>query len=646
MSSSQRLLVELSTYFLQAAVAAGDRLVVHCEFAPDDATGLASFIAEHAAGLPLDVALIAPASGFAELLSTEETASLGTAAALLERASAVGGAEALVAACDVVEGRIPMTDIASGWLLTGMTADAANAAGQRLAELGLTPATLAPALPAELGAVVELVRNTPGDARVVVWEPGESSARLWIVSSAGIESVREAPAGFNQIFEAVQAGLGLKFRAAATKLFFNDHYEFGEAADKIAARLAAILREALGETPAALHVIGLPSGQAWLVEAMASSLASTVWTPAESTAYARYGVSADLLSPRVVGLLQAAAAGSVGSQWLPAWLTADTVMPTASDASPAPAHEPELTPAPVIAAEAPTPVQAPAKPAPVQAKPVIVTPAAAPARKKFPVVPVLAGVAVVGLLAGTTAFFLKSDTSPAPKIPSKPEAALTSVSVKAPVVNPAALEAEVKRDPLGFKNTRYQFTVSNKGVLTNFIAAGRPNPWLNNLGFVRLYGVSTLPDGRRSVRRAGDMASADYQARITKRVRDGVVVFQVDVSHPKYAFTQTFVCLPDSLKVEVRFKPKALVDGQGPLDAIYSVHLGTSDFTNPTTKPAMPPGELVYGTNRGPLILRYGTAFKGAGPQPVVGDPALASFVLAVAGGATEQVLDYEIILP
>jgi hypothetical protein len=59
----------------------------------------------------------------------------------------------------------------------------------------------------------------------------------------------------------------------------------------------------------------------------------------------------------------------------------------------------------------------------------------------------------------------------------------------------------------------------------------------------------------------------------------------------------------------------------------------------------MEPGSLTYGTKRGPLVLRHGE-FKGPGPQPVVGDPALASFVLAMAGQPSEQVLNYEITLP
>ncbi|MDF3055936.1 MAG: hypothetical protein K0R17_151 [Rariglobus sp.] len=679
MSSSQRLVVELSTYFLQAAVAAGGRLVAHREFAPDDAAGLASFIAENATGLPLDMALIAPASSLAELLPADAPASQRTVNALLARTANIGGSDALLAACDVVEGRIPMTDVASAWLVTAITADDAHAASRQLNALGLAPATWAPALPSELGAVVELIRDTPGASRVVVWEPGESSARLWTISPAGIESVREAPAGFTQIFETVQTELGLKFRAAATKLFFNASYDFGEAADRIAARLGTLLRDALGETPPALHVLGLPSGQAWLPKAIAKSLGTTAWSPSQSTAYARYGVAVDLLSPRVVGLLQAAAAGWVGGQWLPAWITPATVLAATANATPAPVPAPAPAPTPPAAPAvvpaapkpaskivppapkpapkpAPAPAAPPAKtPAPVRPSPAPAPAAPAPAaqpKTPFPLVPVLVGLVALVVVVGTIVFIRRPASKPAPTSApvaasaAKPAPAATSAAAAKPTgANPAALEAEVKRDPLGFKNDRYQFSVSSKGVLTDFLAAGRPKPWIRNLGFMRLYGVSTLPDGGRAVRRAGDMSSPDYRAKVNKRVRDGVVVFDVDVSHPKFAFTQTFVCLPGSLKVEVRFKPTALTDNQGPLDAIYGVHFETADFHSATSKPLMEPGSLTYGTKRGPLVLRHGE-FKGPGPQPVVGDPALASFVLAMAGQPSEQVLNYEITLP
>lgn len=669
MSSRPRLIVELSTYFLRAAVAAGERVVAHREFTLDDGAGLASFLADNTAGLPVDLALLAPVSGFAGLAGAEEAATLRTSDALLERAAALGGAGASAAVCDVVNGRIPEAGGGAAWLLAGVPSAAADASARQLAALGLAPAATVPALPAELGAVVELLRAAPEPGRVVVWVPGESAGGLWLVSPEGLRSVRAVAAGYAQIFEAVQAELGLKFRGAAAKLFFNDGYDFGEAADRIGGRLGEVLRGALeGETPAALHVLGLPAGQVWLSRAMANSLGMSEWAPAPATVTGRYGVATELASPRAAGLLQAVAAGRAGGEWLPAWLAPGAVIPAV--AVPAPAPIPAPTPAPVAEAQPvaaippPAPTPAPAKavvPKPVAVpavsvvRPAVAQPAAKPvpaaAPRKFPVVPVLAGVAVVGLLVGGALFFLKSGTpSPAPSPAAKPLAVPVATVPAAPAiassVQLALLESEVKRDPSGFKGDRYQFSVSNKGVLTGFQETGRMTPWIRNLGFMRLYGVTMQPDGRRAVRRAGDMNSPDYRAKVTKRVRDGAVVFDVVVAHPKFTLNQTFVCLPRSLKVEARFKPVSLADQSGPLDAVYGVHLETAEFVSPNAQPLMRTGEVVYATKQGSLILRYDPSFTGAGSQPVVGDPALTSFVLAVAGGTKEQVLNYEIILP
>ena len=714
MSSTPRLVLQLSTYFVQAASVVGGRIVIQREFAPDDAAGLAAFITEHAAGAPIDVALMSPASGIAELLPASAPAAQRTLDALLARASGLGGPDALLSACDVVNGRIPSTDVAEAWLITGMTADDAHDATRQLEKLGLTPATWAPSLPSELGAVVELLRATPGAAPIVVWEPAESSARLWTVSAAGIDAVKTAPVGFAQIFESVQAELGLKFRAAAAKLFFNSGYDFGEAADRIGGRVAAPLRDALGKPPSALHVLGLPSGQAWLSRAIAKSLGAATWEPNAATTL--YGVAADSVSPLALGLLQASAAGRVGGPWLPAWLTPSTVFATNAGANPAPSavratpSKPLAAPAPAAAPTPPVPTakttpvtpKTPPKPAPIPAPapvpakptPIVIppspkpapapmpvvlpaktpspapaavrpasaprppastaTPAPAPAKTQLPWVPLLVGLVALVVVVGTIVYIRR----PAPKPPpsatvvrpapvTTPSASPASTPTAAPAPAPiaAALEAEVRRDPLGFKNNHYQFTVSNKGVLTNLHREGRPSPWIRNLGFMRLYGISTLPDGTRVGRRAGDMSSPDYKAQVNKRVRDGAVVFDVNVTHPKFSLTQTFVCLPTSVKVQVRFKATALADNQGPLDAIYGVHLDPADFANAANKPAMQPGELVYATKRGPLVLRYGN-FKGPGDPSVIGDPALASFVLAASGAPAEQVLDYEIVLP
>ncbi|MBC8041680.1 MAG: hypothetical protein H7Y06_14145, partial [Opitutaceae bacterium] len=120
MSSSPRLVVELAPYFVRAAVVVNDRVTAHREFAADDAAGVAAFVSEHAAGAPVSVALLSPASDIASLVPADEAATLSTADAFLARAA--GGAGAHVAACDVAKGLAPKGDGAAGVLLAGITA--------------------------------------------------------------------------------------------------------------------------------------------------------------------------------------------------------------------------------------------------------------------------------------------------------------------------------------------------------------------------------------------------------------------------------------------------------------------------------------------------------------------------------------------
>ncbi|CAM2922051.1 hypothetical protein [Rariglobus hedericola] len=686
MSATPRLIVELAPYFVRAAVVVNDRVVTQGEFAADDAAGVSTFVTEHAPGAPVSVALLAPASGIATLVSAEEAAGMRTADAFLARAAGGGGAR--VAVCDAAKGVVPVGDGVTGVLMAGITAEAEAEARARLTTLGLSPLAVTAALPAELGGVVQLLSGRPATESVAVWVPGESAGKVWIVSSAGIRAVCEVAVGFTQIFEAVQAELGLKFRMAASKLFLSGEYDFSETAERIGGRVGAAILTALDkETPAALHVVGLTAGQSWLAAAVAKSIELPVWTPAEAIAAARYGVSSEHVSSRVSGLLQAAAAGQVGGAWLPVWLTPGAAMPVAiAEAvvpvapvpvpaivrpaaaapvlmrapAPAPAQVKPVPPKPVAIKPVEPAVAKPATPKPVAAKAPLksaITPApAATTGKKFPLVPVIAGVVGVVLLAGGAMFFLKPSAEKAKSAAATASVASVKPAATGPAVKEASgldpalqrvlLESELKRDPVSFKNDHYGFAVSPKGVLVDLKATGRASAWVKNLGFMRLYGVSLGADGRKVVRKAGDMGSPDYRARVLKQVRDGAIVFDVEVVHPKFLLRQTYTCLPHSVKVNVRFKPTGLSDKSGTLDAVYGVHLGSTEFTAPGALPVVRTGEVAYATKAGALSLRYDPAFTGAGSKPVVADPELVSFVLAVAGGTTEQVLSYEIVLP
>ena len=99
------------------------------------------------------------------------------------------------------------------------------------------------------------------------------------VLGSTLQAVAAAQIGYAKIYEAVQHGLGLKFKAAAGKLFYNDTYDFGDAAPKIAEPLAVELKSILaGRAATHLHIAGLIPAQAWLVENVAKVAGLRAWT--------------------------------------------------------------------------------------------------------------------------------------------------------------------------------------------------------------------------------------------------------------------------------------------------------------------------------------------------------------------------------
>ena len=401
MSLNKKLIVELSPYSLQIAVLAGDRLTVCRDFSPEAKDLVAGFVAEHQ-GAPVALALLAPKSQFGRLSSEEEATSIRTSADLLSFAAKTGntfGATAAAVACDATTGLAPTDEKSSNWILAGAQTSAVEAATEQLSALGLAPQAVSFALPAQLGAAVSALKNTP-DSRIALWQLNETDSQLWLVSASGVEKSHSLAIGFNHIFDAVQAELGLKFRTAAAKLFLNNAYEFGDLAGNIAGRLRDQLLiglAALGTKPSALGVLNLPVHQAWFARGVAQSVDLPLWSVDVSALCAQLGVAGEAVNSQLpactLGLLKAAgSAGQTGIAWVPPLLgekptssapaQAAPAQPAPAPASPAPAPASvspaaapaTATPAPAPAAAAPasaaaTPVPAPAKPAAAPAKP-------------------------------------------------------------------------------------------------------------------------------------------------------------------------------------------------------------------------------------------------------------------------------------
>lgn len=485
--STPRLLVELAAHSLQLAlVDAGGRLAGFRKCAVN-AEAVAAALAELSPGAPVQhvEALLVPNAGFVLRANADEAKSVRTVKNLLARAEAAAvelAAPLNVVAFDSGSGRRVETVGAAPWVLAAVSSEAVDTAKAQLAELGLKVSHLNLALPVRIGATVAALQDMPESTRVLVWQVGETDAQLACVSAGGCEAAGTVAAGFTQIYEAVQAGLGLKFRAAASKLFFNDAYDFSETAGPIAERLAALLRPAiasLGCAPTAFYVAGLPAGQAWLANAVTSALELAPLTPDMAAFCAQRGltgpaVTADLPAS-ALGLLFSASQRDGGEQaWQPGWLDANAPIPAAAApvapapkpvaAAPAPAPEVKapVAPKPVVApkppAPAPVPVTssgaaaapAPAAPAPKPAPaPVAATPAPAPI-KPIPVAKPVAPAPVAKPAAKpiTPAPVIKpAEPVPAAAVAPAPATIPPTQAEPAPVAEEAPVEEVVYEEP-------------------------------------------------------------------------------------------------------------------------------------------------------------------------------------------------------
>jgi len=270
-----------------------------------------------------------------------------------------------------------------------------------------------------VGAISNAARTSQITGPVLLCDVSETRSYLIGISNQGVTGFATIPVGFDNLAEATQNALGLKFRGSAARLMFNESYDFSDAAAKIVEPLAVGVRGALPALGALApnHFVcsGILARQTWLLQALASALnlkPLSVDTAAWATAQ---GLN---LGPKISGEISPSWFGVLGAvsaydprnpgatlPWNPV-LSNTPVAPApiipAIIQEPAPAPAPAPTPAPakpaapaapaaaakapepaVIApapAVVPTPKPEPAKPAPAPAKPA--EPAAAPAAAK------------------------------------------------------------------------------------------------------------------------------------------------------------------------------------------------------------------------------------------------------------------------
>jgi TonB family protein len=293
----------------------------------------------------------------------------------------------------------------SRWFVAGAPKDGLAAVRTMLGEWKLAPSRLETTTASILGVVLAEQQRAKG-ASAVVWEIGDTTSDLFLISAQGIENVKRLPFGLDRVADGVQAELGMKSRGAATRIFFNEGYDFSEIGPKIASRVAGSLLPAIAEmagtsgAPATLFCTGLSSKQNWFCQQIAKALNlapfqpdAAVWSNAAGLTFVGNTLQPKL-SPTWLGMLSMMSAipadrADTESAWHPGW-SIDGVeredKPRVVEAPPVPVVVPPparaVSPAPAPKIVPPTPAVFAATPAakPPAAPAAAKTPAAVPAR--------------------------------------------------------------------------------------------------------------------------------------------------------------------------------------------------------------------------------------------------------------------------
>ncbi len=669
-SASNVAYAELAPHSIHLAVLAGRKLVAVRAFALEAKADLAAFVAEHQLTGTVRASFLGSKnflhrSGEAESGAVRQPAALQGHAVKLPHG--FSGAPSAVAV-DAATGAAPDAARVSPWLLAAVDSSALAAAREVLISFGLSPADLTLAATAHLGAVAGSL--SPGETALVLI-PGEELAQLAWVTTEGVQAVAVAPVGYAKIYEAVQQGLGLKFKAAAGKLFYNESYDFGDAAPKIAEPLSAALKGVVADRAAThLHIAGLIPAQAWLVENVAKGIGLRAWAPAGSGLASRLGLDATgiALPASAAGLVQLAAAGSAEAAWVQPTLEALAARPRT--AVPFPADKPSTT------AQGNKAVTEPAKSvsggkaaaqSPVAGVSVSESqPAARKSSNKGPIF-IAAGVGLVAAVVGLAMHFrsppssgdhAKTTPPPAAPVSTSPKPAPTPTPVPTPaptpppvVVPPPAAPAPIDlfaSDSRKFGNERYRFEVTDKGFI-QALATPRDEVLVESAAGISLQGSYVGTDGRRKWFNVGGVDDVGYQATVKKSVKEGITTFDVKVTHPRFELEQSFQCLPEAIKVSARFTPVNLRDPRGVIAAVHSVRLSPVAL-NPSLRMRASADTFSYAMKAGTLGVKFDNtvwARDGAdGRQTVIAGENGVAFHFTETSDANRNLLKYEIALP
>jgi len=315
-----------------------------------------------------------------------------------------------------------------------------------LKKWNVTASRLTAAPIATAGALISWLQSHAGT--VALLDFGETVSHWLVVERSGVVAARSSALTMDVVAESIREELGLRFKGAAAKLFFNDQYDFTEIGPKIGAKLATRLKPELATLPggssALFFCTGLLAPQKWFGDVLADSIGcgrldldvKKLCTEAGLT-FAR---ETQPLSPAWLGLLQ----GIRGAASSPAAWIAEWRHPSAPALIPAPEAKPAASvPAPPVPAIAPAAVP-PEPTAPAAA--VRPQPASAPAKKPAPPVAVVETPAVTSKPTPAAVPARPVEKPAPPKTPSNvpaakaPAPAAAKPAVPAPAAKPAPVQ--------------------------------------------------------------------------------------------------------------------------------------------------------------------------------------------------------------
>jgi hypothetical protein len=671
MATASVVFAELTTHTLSLAVLSARKVAALRSFPLDAKSDIAAFVAENQI-TGVTRASVLGSQNFFHPSTEEETASIRQPAALLAHISKLPhgfAGKTFSVVVDAGTGLPPDPSTPSPWIASAIEASEIEDAKARLAELGLAPASVTLAAPAQFGV---LAASLSAGETALVLLPGENDAHLAWVGSEGTQALAIVPIGYAQIFEAVQLGLGLKFKAAAGKLFYNENYDFSEAAPKVAAALAPAIQSFLADAPAThLHIAGLISSQAWLVNNLAASLNLSPWSPAGASVASRLNLDTGsvAVTSAVAGVLPLASAGTHDAPWVQPSLESQIAKSKPTVTAPAPAAKPAVavvTPAKSVVKPTPVVIEsvkaqpvakqaAPSNPA-AQLKPAAPAPKAAPAAAKSKTGPIIIAttVVVVAAVVGLAAYLkhpknrISVAEQPEAVAPANPAPASVAV---APTPPPAPVIAPVDRfatDSRKFGNDRYRFEVADKGFIQALSTNG-DEVLVESAAGISLQGSYVGTDGRRKWFNVGGVDDAGYVATVTKSVQAGITVFNVKVTHPRFELTQTFSCLPGSIKVAASFNPINLRDPRGVIAAVHSVRLSPVAL-NPSQRMQAAADSFTYMMKAGKLAVTFDSTYwvrDGIdGRQTVIAGENGVAFHFTETTEPNRNTLSYEITVP